>query len=65
MSQLLLELFNKPNFSVAALSCPLAVELFAVLKSIISIAAGARWSEFANSKSDSMVSVIVICATAF
>ncbi|CAJ1453511.1 unnamed protein product [Effrenium voratum] len=40
VSQLLLELFNKPNFSVAALSCPLAVELFAVLKSIISIAAG-------------------------
>ena len=40
VSEALLELFNKPNFAVKGLSFPLAVELFAVLKSIIAVAAG-------------------------
>ena len=40
MSEVLLELFNKPNFAVKSLSFPLAVDLFAVLKSIIAVAAG-------------------------
>ncbi|CAK9065400.1 unnamed protein product, partial [Durusdinium trenchii] len=40
VSEVLLELFNKPNFAVKSLSFPLAVELFAVLKSIIAVAAG-------------------------
>ena len=40
VSDALLELFNKPNFAVKGLPFPLAVELFAVLKSIIAVAAG-------------------------
>lgn len=40
VSEALLELFNKPNFAVKGLPFPLAVELFAVLKSIIAVAAG-------------------------
>lgn len=37
---LLLDLFNKPNFSVRCVPSVLAVELFAVLKSIVSLASG-------------------------
>lgn len=45
VSEALLELFNKPNFAVKGLPSPLSVELFAVLKSIIALAAGwmDRW----------------------
>eukprot|EP00438_Fugacium_kawagutii_P025360 Skav236522 [mRNA] locus=scaffold78:989127:1009985:- [translate_table: standard] len=40
VSEALLELFNKPNFAVQGLPSPRSVELFAVLKSIIAVAAG-------------------------
>jgi len=40
VSEVLLELFNKPNFSVSSLPSPTAVELFAVLKAIIAVGAG-------------------------
>eukprot|EP00928_Gymnodinium_smaydae_P053739 TRINITY_DN37665_c0_g1_i1.p1 TRINITY_DN37665_c0_g1~~TRINITY_DN37665_c0_g1_i1.p1 ORF type:complete len:1008 (-),score=145.47 TRINITY_DN37665_c0_g1_i1:51-3074(-) len=40
MSETLLTLFSRPNFAVKRLNCVASVELFAVLKSIISLASG-------------------------
>lgn len=39
-ADLLLRLFNRPNFSVSRVPSPRSVELFSVLKSIISLASG-------------------------
>mmetsp|Transcript_34620 Transcript_34620/g.98533 ORF Transcript_34620/g.98533 Transcript_34620/m.98533 type:complete len:1052 (+) Transcript_34620:79-3234(+) len=39
-TKMLLSLFNKPNFSVSSLDSPNAVELFAVLKTMVSVAGG-------------------------